>query len=365
MPLSLTTIPLEILSEICLWLDGKSLKRLRSTGKLLGEVGRQHIFRRVHAPLELKHHKLMSDGGPTYIQGRLSDRQSPDAASETVKRDLQEFISRLKNLEEVTFLYGNPNSEPTKSPREFNNPGHIKEPLASIEGDGGLDSSHIDAPREYENPEDWVTGYYHAERSNYGHDEFTTIHNALTTSNAKIRLLRIRNLGSSFFTPSKNISFESWSLLTRLELSLVDDFVDDEHAEVSLQKGLKLILQNFEKLRYLRISWDTHKAIPFDSVLESSFIWPHLKALCLGGFSSTEEGLKMMIAGNIMSQVGSLCLRAIDLSSNSDVDIDSYIDMVWERSRNRIEAKFPTYHLIDLPYYEEDWEEGNCPFCFE
>jgi hypothetical protein len=75
-------------------------------------------------------------------------------------------------------------------------------------------------------------------RADYGHNEFITIYNALTTSNTKIRLLHIRNLGLSFFTPSNGISSKNWSLLTRLELSLVDD----ECTEGLLQKGLKLML---------------------------------------------------------------------------------------------------------------------------
>uniref|UniRef100_A0A8H7TQL7 Uncharacterized protein n=1 Tax=Bionectria ochroleuca TaxID=29856 RepID=A0A8H7TQL7_BIOOC len=219
--------------------------------------------------------------------------------------DPQRLINGLQNLKEVTFLYGRPNSKSTKLSLESRDPERIK--LASTEGDGGLHSSHVDAPRLYEDPKRWVVRYYDPQGKYYGHDEFMLIHNALTTSKAKIQLLHIINLGFSFFDPSKSISFEYCSLLTHLELSLVDD-------DNILQEGLKPILQTLEKLLYLRIYLITDGGIPFDSVLESSFMWPHLKALCLGGFRSGEEDLKTMMKGKIMSEVEALCLSPIDLT---------------------------------------------------
>lgn len=87
-------------------------------------------------------------------------------------------------------------------------------------------------------------------------------------------------------------------------------------------------------------------------------MWPHLKALCLGGFFSTEEGLRIMITGNVISQVEALCLRGIDLDPGWDDD------ECWERTFDRIETKFPTFHLSDLAEILGEWSEGNCPFCF-
>ncbi|CAH0054116.1 unnamed protein product [Clonostachys solani] len=365
---SITTMPIEILSQICLMLDGPGLKSFRLTMKFLGEVGYGYIFRRVHAPLEREHHKLMDMLSPKSLEHTVEsiifskkqnqdesrptyDRQSLDATSETKQMGLQRLINGLGNLKEVTFLYGKPILEPTKLSLGCRDPERIE--LASTEGDGGLHSSRVDAPRLYEDLEGWVVSSLRPERY-YGHEEFMLVHNALATSKAKIQLLSIKNLGFSFFNPS--ISFEYCSLLTRLELSLVDD----NNNNSLLQEGLKPILQTLEKLLYLRISLTTEGGIPFDSVLESSFMWPHLKALCLGGFRSGEEDLKTMMKGKIMSEVEALCLSHIDLTPSWE-EVMAVTGR--ETALDLIKKKTTTYHLHNLPDVSGELSEGDCPFC--